>query len=40
MTTREAGAIIYEFAKGDASVATFFLVHNAIGTHVVNALGN
>ena len=36
----EAGAIIYELAKRDASVATFVLVHNAIGTNVISVLGD
>ena len=40
LTTLEAGAMIYEFAKRDASVATFFLVHNAIGMAVIDALGD
>jgi hypothetical protein len=34
------GSIIYEIAKRDGSIATFFLVHNAIGMAVVNALGD
>merc|ERR1712086_1025268 len=29
-----------EMSKRDSSVATFFLVHNAIGTHVVYGLGD
>jgi len=36
----EQGAIVYELARRDASVATFVLVHNAIGTAVVDALGD
>jgi len=36
----EAGAIIYELAKKDASISTFVLVHNAIGTAVVDKLGD
>lgn len=36
----EAGAIVYELAKRDASVSTFYLVHNAIGSAVVDALGD
>jgi len=39
-TNLEAGACIYEMAKRDASVATFVLVHNAIGTAVVDKLGD
>jgi alkylation response protein AidB-like acyl-CoA dehydrogenase len=40
LTTLEAGALCYEFAKRDGSVATFFLVHNAIGMAVVDRLGD
>jgi len=40
MTNLEAGAICFEIAKSDASVATFVLVHNAIGTAVISALGD
>lgn len=40
LTTLETGAICYEFAKRDGSVATFFLVHNAIGMAVVDRLGD
>ena len=36
----EAGAVIYEMAKKDASVSTFVLAHNAIGTNVINVLGD
>ena len=36
----EAGGIAYEIAKYDASISTFYLVHNAIGTAVVEALGD
>lgn len=36
----ESGSIIYELAKRDASIATFFLVHNSIGMAVVNTLGD
>ena len=36
----ESGAIYYEMSKVDASVATFVLVHNAIGNNVVDALGD
>jgi len=36
----EAGAIIYELARYDMSISTFYLVHNAIGTAVVEALGD
>lgn len=40
LSTLEAGAICYEMAKLDGSIATFFLVHNAIGMMVVEALGD
>ena len=39
-TTCETGAIITEIAKLDLSVSTFFLVHNAIGTSVINILAD
>lgn len=40
MNNVEVGAILYEMAKRDASVCTFFLVHNLIGQNVVDALGD
>lgn len=40
LTSVEAGSIIYELAKRDGSIATFFLVHNAIGMAVIDKLGN
>jgi glutaryl-CoA dehydrogenase len=40
LSTVEMGSLIFEIAKRDGSVATFFLVHNAIGMAVVNALGD
>ena len=40
LTTLESGSIIFELAKRDGSIATFFLVHNAIGMAVVDRLGN
>lgn len=36
----EQGACIFEIAKYDASIATFILVHNAIGTACISELGN
>jgi len=36
----EAGAVIYEMAKRDASISSSVLVHNAIGTAVINILGD
>jgi len=32
--------IIYELAKRDGSIATFFLAHNAIGMSVIDVLGD
>ena len=40
MTNLETGAICYEIAKLDASISTFYLVHNAIGQNVIDALGD
>jgi len=40
ISTLEAGSIIFELGKRDASIATFFLVHNAIGMAVVDVLGD
>jgi len=40
LTTLEAGAMCYELAKRDGSVATFLLVHNGIGMAVIDALGD
>jgi len=40
LNTMEAGAIIYEMAKIDASVYTFLTVHNSIGMAVVDYLGS
>jgi len=36
----ESGALCYELAKRDASVASFIVVHNLIGMSVVDLLGN
>jgi len=36
----ENGAVIFELAKVDMSVTTFFMVHNCIGMSVVEFLGN
>ena len=36
----EAGAMAFEIARYDASIASFFIVHNAIGTAVVDQLGD
>ena len=40
MTNLETGSIAFELAKKDASIATFWLVHNALGSCVVNTLGD
>ena len=40
LRTVEAGAVIYELAKRDLSVATFMIAHNSIGASVVEALGD
>ena len=39
-TNLETGVIAAEIAKRDASIATFYLVHNSIGQNVVEALGD
>jgi len=31
---------LYEMAKKDASLATFYLVHNLLGNNVINELGD
>ena len=40
LSTLEAGACCYEIAKYDVSIATFLLVHNAIGMAVIDGLGD
>jgi alkylation response protein AidB-like acyl-CoA dehydrogenase len=40
LTQVEAGAIIFELAKRDGSIASFFVVHNSIGMSVVDELGD
>lgn len=40
LSTLEAGAVVYEMAKRDASFCSFFLVHNCIGLAVIDALGD
>ena len=40
LTTLEAGAILYEVAKQDASISTFIAAHNSIGMAVIAALGD
>ena len=39
-TNLETGVMAAEIAKRDASIATFYLVHNSIGQNVVEALGD
>jgi acyl-CoA oxidase len=36
----ESGAIIFEMAKVDLSLATFLIVHNSIGMSVIDKLGS
>ena len=36
----EQGVMYFEFAKLDSSIATFVFLHNALGTAVINALGD
>jgi alkylation response protein AidB-like acyl-CoA dehydrogenase len=40
LNSSEVGAVVYEMAKVDASIMTFFTVHNSIGMAVVDLLGN
>mmetsp|Transcript_106885 Transcript_106885/g.147937 ORF Transcript_106885/g.147937 Transcript_106885/m.147937 type:complete len:187 (+) Transcript_106885:188-748(+) len=40
ISTIENGAIYYELARIDASIATFFLVHGCLGQYTVYKLGN
>jgi len=40
LTNLETGSLAFELAKKDASIATFWLVHNAIGQLVINAVGD
>jgi alkylation response protein AidB-like acyl-CoA dehydrogenase len=40
LSTLEAGAVLYELVKRDASMAAFMTVHNSIGMAVVDALGD
>ena len=39
-TNVESWAMIFEMARIDLSITTFFMVHNCIGMSVVNYLGN
>ena len=36
----EAGAITFEISKYDASISTFFMVHNGLGMGVVEMFGD
>lgn len=36
LTVLDSGALVYEVSKGDASCATFFLVHNGIGMSCID----
>lgn len=40
MNNVEVGSILYELAKKDASLSTFYIVHNLIGQNVINELGD
>ena len=40
MTNLEVGSIAYTLARHDASISSFVLVHNSIGSCVVDALGD
>jgi alkylation response protein AidB-like acyl-CoA dehydrogenase len=40
MTHLEVGALSYELARRDASMANFYLTHNFDGSVVINELGN
>jgi len=40
MSNLEVGAICFEIAKKDASIATFCVAHNCIGTTVISELGD
>ena len=40
LNTLEMGSVIFEIAKRDAGLASFMLVHNAIGMAVVDSLGD
>ena len=40
MTIIETAAVLFEIAKRDASVATFYNVHTQIGMATINALGD
>lgn len=40
LTNLEVGSLAYEMARKDASISTFVLVHNSIGSCVVDALGD
>ena len=37
-TIMEMGSIMYEFARRDASIATFFLLHHSLGNYTVYKL--
>lgn len=37
---QDAGACMYELARSDLSMATFYIVHNCLGTAVIDKLGS
>ena len=39
-TPMECGAVAYELAKQDGSIATFFMVHNGLGMNPIDQLGS
>ena len=40
MTHLEAGAIVFEFSKLDASLATYVMIHYNVGMTLINELGD
>ena len=40
MSLFDAGSVMYELARWDASIATFMVVHNCLGISVVEKLGD
>ena len=40
MSNLECGAIAFELAKYDASISSFYMIHNGIGTAVISELGD
>lgn len=40
MNTFDAGSIIYELARGDASISTYVIVQSALGMKSIEQLGS